>query len=933
MNPGEPASGRGADSDETLPLLPSSPGDLLRANAGRLLGEMLDVEPAGKEREGDIIGPYQLCEIIGEGGFGNVWRAEQTEVVQREVALKVVKLGMDTAQVIARFNQERQALAALEHPNIATLLDAGVGPNGRPYFAMELVRGGSITRWCREHEVTLPDRLRLFIQVCQAVQHAHEKGILHRDIKPSNVLVTEVDGAPVPKVIDFGIAKAMSGSQAELSMLTQTGQVIGTPLYMSPEQVEGDELDARSDVHALGTLLYELLTGRAPFSPENAGKAGADDIRKAILETDAERPSTRLRRHRKLTAQNRSKTHAAERLSPLPADLDWITMRALEKCRERRYASAAELAADVQRHLDSLPVLARPPSLTYAAGRWLRRHRKACLASAVVVLSSLAAAALSMHWAKEPELPFPDPLPPAEVARRSLTNSLGMKFVPVPGIDALFCIHETRRQDYAAYAAAVPGVNPLWQDIYQTSPTLSKAGPGPKDDHPVVMVSWEDANGFCQWLSRAEGRTHRLPTDAEWSVAAGLRENHEQGVSPSRLSSNPERTQFPWGTHFPPRANDLTGNYADDAWARAFPGRPSIPGYNDGFPATAPVMSLRPNPYGLYDLSGNVLEACSSWLDGHRRSRVSRGSCFHHYETTYLRLTERFGIGAPSDRFVYLGFRCVLDVKASPVMAASKPAAPLAEATVSTTQPQINSLGMKFVPVPGTKVLFCIHETRRQDYAAFADTRPGLSTSWRNADRAGVPAGHLPDHPVVMVSWMNANAFCEWLSQKESRTYRLPTDREWSLAVGLGKEDAPAGDLSPEELGQRDIDHYPWGGSFPSRSDDRAGNYADTAWHESFPDRPWIAGYNDGYATTAPVMSFNPNALGLFDMGGNVEEWCLDLYSPSHEDRRVTRGFSYHLASPRGMRSNRRGYGVATIPSNGSGFRVVLEQENEKAEP
>ncbi|HCN28114.1 MAG TPA: hypothetical protein DIT64_04915, partial [Verrucomicrobiales bacterium] len=206
MSDESPASGDVEEPDRTTRVAPPSPSDLIRANAGRILGDMLDEGLAGMECEGDTVGPYRLCEVIGEGGFGNVWRAEQTEVVRREVALKVIKLGMDTAQVIRRFNQERQALASLKHPHIATMLDAGVGPNGRPYFAMELVRGGTITRWCQEHNATLPERLRLFIQVCQAVQHAHEKGILHRDIKPSNVLVTEVDGAPVPKVIDFGIA-------------------------------------------------------------------------------------------------------------------------------------------------------------------------------------------------------------------------------------------------------------------------------------------------------------------------------------------------------------------------------------------------------------------------------------------------------------------------------------------------------------------------------------------------------------------------------------------------------------------------------------------------------------------------------------------------------------------------------------------------------
>ncbi len=234
--------------NKTNHVVAPTPAALVQENAGRILSQMLGMGVVGLEREGDSIGPYRLTELLGEGGFGNVWRAEQTEVVKREVAVKVIKLGMDTAQVLGRFNQERQALAALEHPNIATMLDAGVSPNGRPYFAMELVRGGAITSWCEQHNATLHERLRLCIQVCQAVQHAHEKGILHRDLKPTNILVTEVDGRPVPKIIDFGIAKALHASSLDdLTMLTQEEQVIGTPVYMSPEQIEGGRrLDARS---------------------------------------------------------------------------------------------------------------------------------------------------------------------------------------------------------------------------------------------------------------------------------------------------------------------------------------------------------------------------------------------------------------------------------------------------------------------------------------------------------------------------------------------------------------------------------------------------------------------------------------------------------------------------------------------------------------
>ena len=658
------------DSDPTVHVEAPSPEELLCANAGRILGDLLNQGISGTEHEGDSIGPYRLCEMLGEGGFGNVWRAEQTEVVKREVAVKVIKLGMDTAQVLGRFNQERQALASLDHPNIATMLDAGVGPNGRPYFAMELVRGGAITKWCETHEATLHERLRLFIQVCQAVHHAHEKGILHRDLKPSNVMVTVIDGQPETKVIDFGIAKAINASPEELTMLTQADQVVGTPIYMSPEQIQSvRELDARSDVYALGMLLYELLTGLLPFDTTAMGAAfGIEELKRLALETVPERPSTRLRR--KTTTQTLATSRFRARLSTLPADLDWITMRALEKDRARRYPSAAEFAADVQRYLAGEPVLARGPRLTYAVSRWARRHRKPLMASCLgavigtgVIMATLRPPAPS--FASKPKLAavaesptrYPITLDQAEAAKEGFTNSLGMKFIPVAGTDVMFCLHETRFRDYAAYAAAVPGINERWKDQRAEGFTLTEKA----DDHPVTGVNWEEAQAFCQWLSRKEGRTYRLPTDKEWSFAAlvGQEEDWAQDTTPE--SVNKDSRAYPWGNVWPPQWR--AGNYSDVSRQTKVPepatGAEYVVGYDDGFPTTALVMSAASNRAGLYDIGGNVWEWTADWFNHKQKQRALRGASWTVADFSKT-LSSYRQPQAPETRDAQTGFRCVL---------------------------------------------------------------------------------------------------------------------------------------------------------------------------------------------------------------------------------------------------------------------------------
>jgi WD40 repeat protein/serine/threonine protein kinase len=347
------------------------------------------------ERPGDRIGRYKLREKLGEGGCGVVYVADQEEPVRRRVALKVIKLGMDTNAVVARFEAERQALAMMDHPNIAKVLDGGTTDQGRPYFVMELVRGVRITDYCDQNNLSTKDRLDLFIKVCQAIQHAHQKGIIHRDIKPSNILVTLHDGVPVPKVIDFGIAKATEGRLTNATVYTQLHQFMGTLAYMSPEQAEmsGLDIDTRSDIYSLGVLLYELLAGATPFDAEELMASGIDAMRKTIREKEPVRPSTRLAtlQGEELTATaKRRSAETSKLMHQLQGDLDWIVMKCLEKDRTRRYETANGLATDLKRHLTNEPVVARPPSTTYRLQKAWRRNKIAFSAASAVAVALLA---------------------------------------------------------------------------------------------------------------------------------------------------------------------------------------------------------------------------------------------------------------------------------------------------------------------------------------------------------------------------------------------------------------------------------------------------------------------------------------------------------------------------------------------------------------
>jgi len=787
------------------------------------------------------IGPYKVLGRLGSGGMGDVHL--QDYPVRRKVALKLVKPGMDTRSVLARFDSERQALALMDHPHIAKVLDAGALPGGRPYFVMELVQGLSLTRYCDRHKLDTRERLAIFLQVCAGVQHAHQKGILHRDLKPGNILVTSADDRPHVKIIDFGLAKAMGPSLTELTLHTQVGQMLGTPEYMSPEQIRGGSLDVdtRSDVYTLGVVFYELLVGALPFSAGVDEKVTLAEMQRRIIEDEVPRPSTRAsaesHRSEEMAALRRTEPHRLAR--SLTGDLDWIALKAMEKSRELRYATVTDLARDIEAHLQDLPVSAGPPALTYRARKFLRRHRGPVLAAGAVLLSILVGLALSLFLlvetfaakkaAEERETEARIAREAEASARRDAEESAR---ILEQKRDELLR-HADMRQleglllETDALWPAVPSRLPALRSWIERALSLSARRPLHESDLVRLRSLSQPLTGDeLARLEILEDLVARLDRLGGVDPPTGLLGDIKERIG---LVDRVERSEVDSAASW----EEALASIAD--------------------PVECPLYrGLRMNPQvALVPLGRDP--ASGLWEFAHLLSG----------EPARLDETGKPILGEATGLVLVLIPGGTFELGGMPPGRRLRDGSPNCDPWAEPYEAPLRQVSLD-------PFFLAKHEMTQAQWQRIADENPSLF----GPDRDIGSCRHSLLHPVESLSFEEARRMLVRLDLE------LPTEAQWEVAA-------------------RGNTTTPWWTGEDPESLRGAANLADLSYVRFYgPSDAAHDGWNDdGFGATAPVGSFRPNAFGLHDTLGNVWEWCRDGFGDYSE--KAAPGDGYRPGDPR----------------------------------